>query len=123
VRRSDPVPAADRELLYAIPATARPARSPAGGSQSVSELCEARAVRPGFAPTEVNAEAVARICRRLEGLPLAIELAAARTRLLHPEALLRFCLGRGFSLRGRWTVGLPSSGPGLQAFSVMRPDR
>jgi predicted ATPase len=47
----------------------------------------ARAVRPGFRLGRDNAAAVGAICRRLDGLPLALELAASRLRLLSPAAL------------------------------------
>ncbi|AXB44723.1 BTAD domain-containing putative transcriptional regulator [Amycolatopsis albispora] len=47
----------------------------------------AAAVSPGFVVSEDNADAVARICRRVDGIPLAIELAAARVRVLGPVEL------------------------------------
>ena len=74
----------------------------------------ARAVRPDFAVTADNARAVAEICRRLEGLPLAIELAAARTRLLNPDALLTR-LEKSLDALGTGPVDLPERQRTLRA--------
>lgn len=52
-------------------------------------LTRLRAFASSFALTQANATAVAEICRRLDGLPLALEIAAARLRLLSPEQLLQ----------------------------------
>jgi predicted ATPase/class 3 adenylate cyclase len=68
------------------------ASSPAAlrASEAVSLFLQrARAVAPSFELTERNAPAVAGIVRQLDGLPLALELAAARVKLFPPEALLR----------------------------------
>ncbi len=48
----------------------------------------AQLVRPDFSLTSDNAQPIAQICTRLDGLPLAIELASSRTRLFSPQALL-----------------------------------
>jgi predicted ATPase len=74
----------------------------------------AQAVRYDFALTERNAAAVAEICRRLEGLPLAIELAAARSRLLDPDTLLQRLAGSLDAL-GTGTVDMPARQRTLRA--------
>jgi predicted ATPase/class 3 adenylate cyclase len=83
------------EREYPVPALALPDPS---RPEPVAQLIQyeairlfverAQAAKPAFALTDENAAAVAEICRRLDGLPLALELAAARVKLLPPQALL-----------------------------------
>jgi predicted ATPase len=72
-----------------------------------------RAIAPDFAIDANNAQAVGAICRRLEGIPLAIELVAARAELLGPQALLRR-LERGMPLQMSGPPDLPERQRTLQ---------
>jgi predicted ATPase len=84
------------EREYAVPPLACPDPKHSLPVETLAEYAavslfmqRASAVRAEFAITEENAPIVAEACRRLDGLPLAIELAAARIKVLPPEALLR----------------------------------
>ena len=74
----------------------------------------AQAVRHTFALSDDNAGAIVEICRLVDGLPLAIELAAARTRLLQPPALLER-LERSLDALGTGSVDLPERQRTLRA--------
>jgi predicted ATPase len=66
----------------------RPSLEELGQTASVRLFVErARAVKPNFVLSEANASAVVQIVHRLDGLPLALELVAARVRVLSPDAL------------------------------------
>jgi predicted ATPase/class 3 adenylate cyclase len=86
------------EQEYAVPPLSLPDARATGELERTSQyeavalfIQRARAVKPEFRLTNENARAVAEICVRLDGLPLAIELAASRIRLLEPgEILARF---------------------------------
>ncbi|WP_020145934.1 tetratricopeptide repeat protein [Terracoccus sp. 273MFTsu3.1] len=81
------------EHLYPVTPLGLPTRSTVAAAEESPAvqlfLQQSRSVRPDFRLTPENVDAVVAICRRLDGLPLAIEISAARTRLLGPQALLR----------------------------------
>jgi predicted ATPase/Tfp pilus assembly protein PilF len=84
---------AERE--YAVPPLGLPRRKPPPPPEQLSQfesvrlfIDRAQAVKADFAIDNETAPAVAEICWRLDGLPLAIELAAARVRMLPPHAML-----------------------------------
>ncbi len=83
------------EHEYPVPSLALPNPKQLPQLESLSQyeavalfIQRAQSVKPNFQITTTNALAVAEICVRLDGLPLAIELAAARIKILTPEALL-----------------------------------
>ncbi|MCA9877242.1 MAG: tetratricopeptide repeat protein, partial [Thermomicrobiales bacterium] len=103
----DPLPTPDEGPADAL--------ASAVGSPAVELFVErARAVRPAFDLTADNAGDVIDICRRLDGLPLAIELAAARIRVLAPAAL-KERLGHSLSLLTGGARDLPTRQQTLRA--------
>jgi predicted ATPase/predicted Ser/Thr protein kinase len=82
------------EQVYAVPTLSVPPADVEPGAAQVAPfeavalfVERAALVQPGFALTDARAPAVAEICRRLDGIPLAIELAAARSRVLGVEEI------------------------------------
>jgi predicted ATPase/DNA-binding CsgD family transcriptional regulator len=95
------------EQEYAVPPLATPdleRRDPLSTLSRYGAVAlfvqRAQAVKPDFTLTEQNAPAVAEICVRLDGLPLALELAAGRSKLFSPQALLGQLENRFTALRG-----------------------
>ena len=96
------------EHLYAVPPLSLPKPGPEqptatelAGFEAVQLFVErAQAVRPDFHLTNENAAAIADICLRVDGLPLAIELATARINLFSPEELRERLTRRFALLRG-----------------------
>ncbi|MGH2353954.1 MAG: ATP-binding protein, partial [Chloroflexota bacterium] len=102
------------ETVWRVPALAVPPLAPALPADALARyeavrlfLERARAVQPRFGLTAANAPAVAQLCRRLDGMPLAIELAAARTRVLSVDELLARLEDRFRLLTGGGRTALP----------------
>lgn len=101
------------ETSYRVPSLALPG----AGEETPEKLLQseaarlfierAQAAKPGFTLTGSNAPAIAAICRRLDGIPLALELAAARVRVLSPEQIAERLDNRFSLLVGGSRAALP----------------
>src|SRR5262245_49500939 len=92
-----------------VPSARASSRAASAGGYDAVRLFVDRAVAaaPGFALTDANAPAVAALCQRLDGLPLAIELAAARVRSFPPAELVKHLDQRFELLSGGARTVLP----------------
>lgn len=133
------------EVVYLVPPLAAPPVSGSGTAAEISQfdavrlfLDRARAARLDFSIDEGNAAAIAEICGRLDGIPFAIELAAAKLRSLGPKDIARkltdplrllqsgsrIALPRQRTLRAlidwSWALLDPNEQRALAAFSVFR---
>ena len=105
------------ESLMPVPSMSLPEPGGPGSPEAFERVaaCDAvqlfidrgRAVLPGFALTEENAEAIGQICLRLDGIPLAVELAAARVRSLPPHQIAARLDNRFRLLTGGSRTSLP----------------
>src|SRR6185436_19788950 len=96
------------ETAFTVPTPVPRGAADAAASEAVRLFCErARAALPAFELTDANAAVVAEICRRLDGIPLALELAATRVKLLGVEQI-RARLDDRFKLLARSGSGAPS---------------
>jgi non-specific serine/threonine protein kinase len=102
------------ERLYGLRSLAVPAqaiegdRQAVGGVEAVKLFVDrAQMALDGFSLTEENAGAIAEVCRRLDGIPLAIELAAARVRMLSPDQIRARLDDRFRLLTGTSKTALP----------------
>jgi predicted ATPase/transcriptional regulator with XRE-family HTH domain len=104
------------EYRFPVPPLDVPDLEPLPPLEAVAEysavllFCQrAQAVQPAFRLTGENAAAVARLCERLDGLPLAIELAASQTRFITPETI-----GTSLDSRLAWAARGPRDAPARQ---------
>ena len=101
------------EVVFRVPPLSLPADDEVGlaelaRSDAVALFCErARMARPGFVVSEANAAAVARICRRLDGIPLGLELAAGKIRVLGADQLAERLDHRFLLLTGGARTAVP----------------
>jgi len=109
------------EQEYPVPPLTVPDAKAAGGVEVLSRveavalfMACARRVQPSFQLNDNNVGAVAAICRRLDGLPLAIELASAQVRLLSPNAILTR-LEQALPMLGHGRVDQPARQQTLRA--------